>query len=546
MRFGFIFSLLIFRFLLYNIPMEAKQATQLKPRVRIAPSPTGPLHIGTARTALFNYLFAKQKGGAFILRIEDTDLERSQKEWENDIIENLKWLNVFWDEGPSPENPEQETGDYGPYRQSQRKHIYKKYIEKLLEQGRAYYCFCTKEKLEAQKQNQMSIGQAPHYPGTCRQLNEKTIKENLAQNKAHVIRFKTPNETLSYNDLIKGKIEFDTSLLGDIAIAKGIDAPLYNLAATIDDYEMKITHIIRGEDHISNTPKQILLQRALELSPAQYGHFPLILGPDKSKLSKRHGTVSIGSYAEQGYLPEALVNFMAFLGWNPGTEKEIYQINSLIKDFSLENCGKSSAIFNIQKLDWFNGFYIRQKSTRKLTELCLPFIIQQGLLQPTFESNQHLVGIGPVELKQKFIIPATNEKITFEQLEKMIALYQERLVRLEEAPRLIDYFFQEELEYPKELLKWKKMDDNQVKEALNLLENTLSNIKDNNWEKDYLQKALLDIAEQFGGGDRGSILWPLRAALTGKKASAPPFEIAEVLGKEKALQRIQAAKAKFD
>jgi nondiscriminating glutamyl-tRNA synthetase len=526
--------------------MKVKQATQTIPRVRIAPSPTGPLHIGTARAALFNYLFAKSQNGFFILRIEDTDKERSAKQWEKNIIEGLKWLNLLWDEGPNPENPSLEIGDYGPYRQSQRKDIYQKYIQKLLDEDKAYFCFCSKEELEAQRQHQMSIGEAPRYTGTCRTMNKETINQNLRQKKPYVVRFKTPNETLFYNDLIKGKIEFNTSLFGDIAIAKNINSPLYNLAAVIDDYEMQITHVLRGEDHISNTPKQILLQEALGLPSLKYGHFPLILGPDKSKLSKRHGVVSISDYAKQGYLSEALVNIMTFLGWNPGTEKEIYQINTLIKEFSLERCHKSSAIFNIKKLNWFNSFYIRQKTIKKLTELCLPFLVESGLISPSFENNQHLVGIGPVEIRQKFIVSDTKEKITFEELEKIIAPYQERLVALSEISDLIDFFLKKNIDYEKNLLKWKEMDDAQLKEVLSALENILSNIKEDNWTNDYLQKALLEKAEKIGPkGDRGYLLWPLRAALSGKKASAGPFEIAEVLGKEKTLQRIKQAQEKL-
>ena len=525
--------------------MEAKQNIQTKPRVRLAPSPTGSLHIGTARAALFNYLFAKNQDGVFILRIEDTDEERSKKEWENNIIEGLKWLGIIWDEGPDPESPEKEIGDYGPYRQSQRKNIYQKHIQKLLDEDKAYFCFCTKEELGAKKQYQMSIGEAPHYSGTCRMLSQEQIKKYLQEKKPCVIRFKMPNKKLVYNDLIKGKIEFDTSLFGDITIAKSINSPLYNLAAVIDDYQMQITHVLRGEDHISNTPKQLLLQEALGLPSIKYGHFSLILGPDRSKLSKRHAAVSVSDYAQKGYLPEAMINFMAFLGWNPGGDKEIYQTNALIKEFSLEKCHKSSAIFNLQKLDWFNGFYIRQKNIKKLTELCLPFLIKSGFITPTFEDSQHLIGIGPIEIKQKFIISNTGKKINIEELEKMIVIYQERLVILSEIHELIDFFLKDDLDYEKNLLKWKDMDDKQLKEILNILEKTLFDINEENWAKEYLQKILLEKSEQIGPkGDRGYLLWPLRAALSGKKSSAPPFEIAEVLGKEKTLKRIEQAKNK--
>jgi len=510
------------------------------PRTRIAPSPTGFLHIGTARTALFNYLFTKKNNGKFILRIEDTDKERSSKKYEKDIIEGLKWLNIQWDEGVSPDDSREEIGDYGPYRQSQRKETYTKYIKKLLKEGKAYYCFCTKEELEAQKQYQLSIGQPPKYNGKCRGLSKKEVEKNLKANKPYVIRFKTPGENISFNDLIKGKIEFDTNLLGDITIAKDEKNPLYNLAAVIDDYEMKITHVLRGEDHLSNTPKQIILFKAMGLDIPKYGHFPLIFGPDKTKLSKRHGTVSVNQYKEKGYLSEAIVNFISFLGWNPGSEKEIYSLNVLEKEFSIEKVQKSPSIFNIKKLDWLNGFYIRNKSLDRLTELCIPYL---DLIESIFVSEEHLVGIGPVDIKQKFVIKETGERIEFEYLKSVISLYQERLKYLSEINELTDFFFKKQIEYEKQLLIWKDASEKEVRAVLEGLEGVLKPISSQNWVKDRLEEILLKQAEK--AGDRGKILWPLRVALTGKKSSAPPFDIAEVLGKEKTLLRLRQAKEKL-
>jgi nondiscriminating glutamyl-tRNA synthetase len=526
--------------------MEASAKKIENPRVRIAPSPTGPFHIGTARTALFNYLFAKKHNGVFILRVEDTDRERSKKEFENDIVEGLKWLKILWDEGIDPENPKKYLGDLGPYKQSERGKIYQKYIKKLLEQGSAYYCFCTKEELEAHKQYQMSIGEPPRYSGKCRDLSESTVKKYLKEGKPSIIRFKTPAKIVSFNDLIKGKIEVDASLIGDIAIAKNETLPLYNLAVVIDDYEMKISHVLRGEDHISNTPKQLLLQEALGLTSPEYGHFALIMGQDRSKLSKRHGAVAVNEYREKGYLPEAIVNFMSFLGWNPGGEKEIYPLNVLVKEFSLERCQKSSAIFNLRKLDWLNGFYIRSKSPSKITELCLPYLIRVGLLQPIFETGQHLVGIGPTELKQVYLTTETKEKISPVILEKIIKLYQERLKNLSEIPELVDFFFKDKLDYPKGLLLWKDMDEKALQKALEALKTALSSVKDNDWAKGQLQEILTQKAAEFGpAGDRGYLLWPLRVALSGKKSSAPPFDIAEILGKEKTLSRLEQAQVKL-
>lgn len=491
-------------------------------RTRIAPSPTGFLHIGTARTALFNYLFAKKYRGSFILRIEDTDVERSKPEYEKNIVDSLKWLGIDWDEGPDI------GGKCGPYRQSERILVYKKYLEKLVEENKAYYCFCSQEELETQRQYQMSRGQAPRYSGKCRQLPESEIKQNLAQGKEYVIRFKISPQIVAFEDLIRGKIEFDTSLMGDVVIAKNFSAPLYNFAVVIDDFEMKISHVIRGEDHISNTPKQILMQEALGLPNRKYAHLPLILGPDKSRLSKRHGAVSVEEYKKEGYFAETLINFIAFLGWNPGTDKEIFSLPALIKEFSLEKCQKAGAAFNIKRLEYLNGFYVRHKPIEKLTELCLPYLIEAGFVEETEEKNQ---------LK----ITATGEMIYFEYIKNIALMYQERLKKLSEITELTDFFFKNKLGYNKDLLRWKGMPDREIQDSLGVAENILSKMSFVDWNKEKLAETLLAEADKIG--DKGRLLWPLRAALTGKEASAGPFEVAEILGKEKVLNRIQQAKS---
>ena len=523
-------------------------------RVRIAPSPTGFLHIGLARTALFNFLFAKKNEGSFILRIEDTDLERSDPKFEKDIIESLKWLGIEWTEGPGIE------GEYGPYQQSQRLNSYTKYLEKLLNEDKAYYCFCSEEDLEAQRQYLMSIGEAPRYSGKCAKLDKETVKKYLREGKSAVIRFKVPLKKVFFNDLIRGRLEFDAGLMGDIVIAKDLNTPLYNFAAAVDDFEMKISHVLRGEDHISNTPKQILIQEALEFNQPEYAHFPLILGPDRTKLSKRHAAVSIGEYRKAGYLAEALINFMAFLGWNPGGEREIYSMPSLVKEFSLERIQKGSAIFNIKKLDFLNGFYIRQKSIEKLTKICIPYLINAGLIEENGgspnnfkkkESPEIFGATEKLEIFEKeeaeYKIKETDKGISFESLEKIILIYQERLKKLSEISELTDFFFKEKLDYDKSLLKWKEMPDKEIKNSLGKSEKILSKIKSENWTKENLEKLLTAEAEKAESldaeaGERGKLLWPLRAALTGKKFSAGPFEIAEILGKEKTLKRIKQAK----
>ncbi len=471
-----------------------------KVRTRFAPSPTGPLHMGNVRTALFNYLFARNKKGDFVLRIEDTDKERSRPEWEQDLLENLKWLGLNWDEGI------EKGGPYEPYRQSERTELYTKYLQKLLDGKKAYYCFCTEEELEAQRQEQMSRGEAPRYRGTCRQLTQEQQQEKLKAGMPAVIRFIMESKTLTFEDLVRGKVQFDTGLIGDTVIAKDLKTPLYNFSVVIDDFEMKITHVIRGEDHIANTPKQILLQEVLGFPRPVYIHLPLILAGDRTKLSKRHGDNSVTRFRKEGYLPEAVVNFLALLGWNPGDEREIFSLEQLVKEFSVEKIQKAGAVFNLKRLDWINGSYIRKKTPKELAELTKPYL--------------------PADVKT-------------EDREKVIVLYQARLKKLSEITELTDFIFAKALQYDKKLLIWKNAGESKTREALEQLEKILSNIKEKDWAKEKLQEILMPEAEKTG--DRGLLLWPLRVALTGKEASAGPFEVAEALGKTKTLQRIQEA-----
>jgi nondiscriminating glutamyl-tRNA synthetase len=544
-----------FKFIKLGGEMKFKFIKPGEIRTRFAPSPTGFLHLGSARTALFNYLFAKKYQGSFILRIEDTDVERSKPEFEKDVLENLRWLGIEWNEGPRTEaglsaGQDRYFGDYGPYRQSERKQIYQKYLEKLLNEGKAYYCFCSEEELEAQRQYQMSIGEAPRYSGKCANLSKEEVKKCLAEGKKSVIRFKVEAKKVEFEDLIRGKIEFDASLLGDFVIAKDLVTPLYNFGVVVDDFEMRISYIIRGEEHISNTPKQILIQEALNISQPKYAHLPLILGPDRSKLSKRHGAVSVALYRKSGYLAEALINFMAFLGWNPGTEREIYSLASLIKEFSIERIQKGGAVFNIKRLDFLNGFYIRQKSIERLTELIIPYWIKAGLIKGRGNPEPEPLKL-PLEEKAQFIIKETGEEISLEILKKIVSLYQERLKKLSEIVELTDFFFKEKFEYKKELLKWKDMGDKEIRQSLDKLLKMLYKIKEGEFTKENLEKILLPESEKFTREikkpmeDRGYFLWPLRVALTGKETSAGPFEIAEILGRERVLKRIEEAKRKL-
>jgi glutamyl-tRNA synthetase len=511
-------------------------------RVRIAPSPTGNLHIGTARTALFNYLFAKKNGGVFVMRIEDTDKGRSTKEFEENILESLSLLGLEWQEGPVI-GDRGYKGKYGPYRQSERTHVYRSYIQKLLGENHAYYCFCTPQELEAQKQYYASLGKPWKYNGVCAKRSKKEQEELLSQNKPSIIRFRTKLKDVVVEDLIRGSLEFSTDVLEDFSIAKNENTPLYNLAVVIDDYEMGISHIIRGEDHIPNTPKQILLQEALGFPTPSYAHIPLILNPDRSKLSKRKGASSIEEYRAMGYLPEALINFIALLGWNPGTPQELFSLDELAKEFSIEHVHKSGAIFNTQKLDSINSLYIRKKSKEEFASLCIPHLISQDLLVPEFSSGNYPPAYGGVDINQSFALQ-NGKAISFERISNIVSLYQERIKRLGEIADHVDFFFLPRIEYSQELLSWKgaKKEDtiSSLEESLRLL----SDVPQEKFTNEFLNPLLLQEAERFAdkidkGKDKGCLLWPLRVALTGKKASAPPAEILSVFGKEEGIARIQ-------
>ncbi|MCL4537181.1 MAG: glutamate--tRNA ligase, partial [Nitrospirae bacterium] len=331
-----------------------------KIRVRFAPSPTGHLHIGGARTALFNYLFARHNNGAFVLRIEDTDRSRSTEEYIEAIIEGMRWLKLDWDEGP--------------YRQTDRFDIYRSYVERLLNEGKAYRCYCTPEELEQRRQEALAQGKTPKYDGRCRNITEPM------PDKPSAIRFKMPQEGRTVvNDLIKGVVEFENNQLEDLIIMRSDGTPTYNFVVVVDDIDMEITHIIRGDDHLNNTPKQIHIYKAFGWEPPAFGHLPMILGADKTRLSKRHGATSVMAYKDMGYLPDALVNYLVRLGWSYG-DQEVFTKDELIKYFSLENIGKSAAVFNPEKLLWLNSQYIIKEDAKTLAEMAIPFLIKEGII----------------------------------------------------------------------------------------------------------------------------------------------------------------------
>jgi len=494
-------------------------------RTRIAPSPTGPFHIGTARTALVNYLFTKKYNGTFILRIDNTDIDRSDEKFEKDIIDGLNWLGIKYDEGVGA------GGEFGPYRQTERSFIYNKYIKKLLDEKKAYLCFCAEDELRAQHESMLASGFSPKYSGKCRNLSENEILQNNKDGKNSIIRLIVAEKKIFFNDIIRGKIEFDSSLLGDFPIAKGIDLPLYNFASTVDDYEMKITHVIRGEDHISNTPKQIIIQEALEFTRPQYAHLPLILSPDRTKLSKRNAVVSIEDYKNQGYLPEALINFMAFLGWNPGDEREFFSIESLIKEFDLSRIQKSGAIFNIKKLEWLNSYYIRKTSPQKLFEQCIGYLIKDGLLKINSD-NEYVNNDGEI--------------VDVSFITKALMMEQERLKKLDDTSEQLSYVFQKNIDFDPSLLIWKNMTKVELTDSLNEARELIKTLSLEDLEKNRLKDILTERAKKINSENMGFFLWPLRVALSGRKSSPSPFEIIEVLGVEKTLYRIQNALQKAE
>ena len=342
-------------------------------RVRMAPSPTGPLHIGTARTSLYNYLTARHAGGTYVLRIEDTDLARSTADFERDIIDNLHWLGITWDEGPQLAGGE-DIGPHAPYRQSERMELYAREASRLLEAGGAYRCWCTPEELEAVRRDQEAKKEPPRYNGRCLNLTDAERAAFEAEGRTSAIRFRVEPETVRFDDLVRGEVEFDNALLGDFVIVRADGIPLYHFTVVVDDEAMEITHVIRGEDHLSNTPKHIALIRALGYREPRFGHIPLILNTDRSKMSKRKSQTSITAYREEGYLPEAFVNFIAFLGWSPGTEEEIFSLDELATRFELSKVHKGGAVFDRDRLDHLNGVYIRALTDEQLALRLRPWV----------------------------------------------------------------------------------------------------------------------------------------------------------------------------
>ena len=492
-------------------------------RVRFAPSPTGWLHIGSLRAVLFDYLIAKSLNGKLILRIEDTDQKREVAGAVESLISILAWAGIKFDEGP------QAGGEFGPYIQSQRIEIYKKYAEIILKKGAAYPCFCTLERLNQMREKQQTKKKPPRYDRLCRGLSQTEVKEKIKNGQPFVVRQKMPADgEIEVDDELRGRIKFMAAGLEDQILIKSDGAPTYQFAAVIDDHLMEISHVLRGEEWLSSFPKNILLYQAFGWQAPKFIHLTLTLNKEGGKLSKRQGDVAVEDYKYKGYLPEALLNFCVLQGWHPSAsakapkEKtdEILSLDEMIAYFDYKDMGTSPAIFNIEKLDYFNGYYIRQMSLEKLTKLCLPF------------------------MRENLKLTKNTRKQSAEFMQKVIWLEQERLKKLSEIGELTDFFFNDELNYEVKLLIWKNLSEQQIKENLQVVYDILEKIEDSDWLKENLEREIINYLKtrELKVGD---YLWPARVALTGRRASPGPFEVAEVLGKKESLRRINQAVKKL-
>src|SRR4030043_638944 len=460
-------------------------------RVRFAPRPTGHLHIGGVRTALFNWLYAKHNKGTFILRIEDTDRTRSTEEYIDAIIEGMKWLGLDWDEGP--------------YRQTDRFDVYRRYTEKLLNEGKAYYCYCLPEELEQRRQEALVQGKSPKYDGRCRNLQDPIPGKNP------VVRFRMPQEGgTAVNDLIKGKTVFDNAYLDDLIIMRSDGTPTYNFTVVVDDVDMNITHVIRGDDHLNNTPKQIHIYQSLGYEVPLFAHLPMILGPDKTRLSKRHGATSVIAYKEMGYLPDALVNYLVRLGWSYG-DQEVFTRDELIKYFSFESVGKSAAVFNPEKLLWLNSQYIINSSAEELAEMVVPFLIKEKVI-------------------------SEGQTLDKEWLSKAIDTQKERSRTLIELANSLRYYISEDVEY-NEKAKIKFLNEKSLPYLIELKDSLVS-ISD--FSALEIEKVFTSIIEKHGI-KLGNLAQPVRVAMTGKTERPGIFEVLEIIGKEKTLKRLDRA-----
>jgi glutamyl-tRNA synthetase len=490
-------------------------------RVRIAPSPTGPLHIGTARTALFNYLFARRESGTFILRLEDTDVARSTLDFEKDILDNMHWLGMEWDEGPEVAGMSAK-GPYGPYRQMQRLDHYKAASDRLLAEDKAYYCYCTQEELAADRAAQEEAHQPPHYVGRCAHLTADERRSREAEGRKPVIRFRVGEGIIGFDDIIRGRVEISTTALGgDLVIVRSDGTPLYHFSVCVDDAEMAITHVIRGEDHLSNTPKHILLFQALGADVPAFAHLPLILNPDRTKMSKRKSQTAVADYRAQGFIPEAFVNFLALLGWSSGTEEEIFTLDELAERFDLATVHSAGAVFDKERLEWLNGQWIRKLSDEELVERALPYLASD--LEVARENGATVRMPGP------------------EDLRPLVSIIRERLPTLGAIGPLVDFLFIEDVRPEPNMLIPKRWDAATTAEALKAARAVIAKVGEVSFEADELEAALRALAEERAW-KVGDFFMAIRVAVTGRTATPPLFDTLVALGYERSLARLDAAR----
>ena len=478
-------------------------------RVRMAPSPTGDIHIGNARTALMNYLMARQSGGTFILRVEDTDRERSDPQKEAGIYDGLRWLSLDWDEGPDVGGP------YGPYRQSERDDVHREAIEALLAADAAYYDYTTAEERAAEREAQIARGQTPRYSGSGRSLTSAQIAERQAAGVVPAVRFASGSGAVGFDDGVFGPLATDAAEIEDFVIARGDGSALYNMAVVADDRSMAISHVVRGADHTSNTFRQVLLYRALGWEPPRFAHLPLLLNMRRQKLSKRDGSQWLGEYRAQGYLPEAVVNFMVFLGWSPGDERELFSLDDLVAEFSLERVNRADAVYDVQRLDHFNGVWLRGLDMDTLAERALPFAQAGGLAV---------------------------DDVQRDYFQQALALEQERIGHLSDVPDMMGFFFDDDLDPDVDLMRFKRHDRAETAGALSTVEELVRELPEFNIAG--IETALRGLAERLGW-KTGDLFMPIRIAVTGRRATPPLFETMAVLGRERCLVRLQRAQAKL-
>ena len=490
-------------------------------RVRIAPSPTGPLHIGTARAALFNFLFARHTGGTFVLRLEDTDVARSTTAFERDILDGLHWLGITWDEGPGVGGLE-EVGPYAPYRQMARLADYAAAADELLAKDLAYRCYCTPEELDADRRAQEAARDAPRYVGRCAVLtpDERAAKE--AEGRRGALRFRVRPGIVAWDDLVRDRVEIDTGNLGgDFVIVRADGNPLYHFTVVVDDMAMRISHVIRGEDHVSNTPKHILLFEALGYPLPVFGHLPLILNPDGSKMSKRKSQTAVADYVAQGFLREALVNYFSFLGWSPGTEEDVLTMDEIASRFELDKVHKGGARFDRERLEWLNGQWIRRLDEEELVDRLMPFV----------EASSIAGEIGRLPLR--------------DEVRTLLPIVRERLSTLASLPEVVGFLWTDDLDVDPASIVPKRWDAVTTREALTAAREVIAAHDAVTWEADELEPSLRALVEARGW-KAGDLFMAIRVATTGRTATPPLFDTLVALGRDRTLARIDAAIARLD